>query len=172
MNKILIIIIVLFPYTVAFSFISIFTGFLMESLFENNGLLLFFTLLCFWFIAFIYSIIQSVRNLKRPSDFLDMCHMNMLIKTLSIPAYIFMFIFGLICIFTIFTIGFTIVAWILCILSITLSGIVSISASKCCYDTKAFSLKQALLFGVLQFIFVADVISAILMLKKAKQKVL
>lgn len=86
--------IVLFPYAVAFVLYGIFSGFLMENIFQNNIYFCLFILLIIWLVALICAVSTCAVSLMRKWDFVELCRVNMLIKTISIPAYLFTFIFG------------------------------------------------------------------------------
>ncbi len=172
MKNVLAVIILLFPYSVAFGFYCLLSGFLMESVFDNNFFLILFLIAVFWVIAFICAIALSIIITKKKEDYLSACRMNMLIKTLAIPAYIYIFGVGLLFSFTVFTVGVTFVLWILDLLSISLSAMVGVSAIKCSRDNKILSRKQATMHMLFQFVFVADVISALIVFRKVKQTII
>ncbi len=168
MNKFLGAIVILFPYAIAFGIYCVFSGFLMDTVFDTNAYLLLFALGVFWLLALIATIILcfSIRHSK--CDFEEKCRINMLIKTIPIPAYLFIFGFGMIFMLTIFTFGISIILWILDMMAIVLSGLIGLTAIRHGYKSSVLSSKQALLHGILQFVFIADIISSINLLHKAK----
>lgn len=161
--------IVLFPYAVAFVLYCIFSGFLMESVFQNNAYLCLLLLIIIWVIALICAVSICAVSLVRKWDFVELSRVNMLIKTISIPAYLFIFVFGLACMLTIFTFGISIVLMVLDAMAIVLSGLIGISAVKRSYDNKAISVKEMILYGILQFVFCVDVVVSIILFRKSKK---
>lgn len=161
--------IVLFPYAVAFVLYCIFSGFLMESVFQNNAYLCLLLLIIIWVIALICAVSICAVSLVRKWDFVELSRVNMLIKTISIPAYLFIFVFGLACMLTIFTFGISIVLLVLDAMAIVLSGLIGISAVKRSYDNKAISVKEMILYGILQFVFCVDVVVSIILFRKSKK---
>lgn len=161
--------IVLFPYAVAFVLYCIFSGFLMESIFQNNAYLCLLLLIIIWVIALICAVSICAVSLVRKWDFVELSRVNMLIKTISIPAYLFIFVFGLACMLTIFTFGISIVLMVLDAMAIVLSGLIGVSAVKRSYDNKAISVKEMILYGILQFVFCVDVVVSIILFRKSKK---
>lgn len=162
--------IVLFPYAVAFVLYCIFSGFLMENIFQNNAYLCLLILGILWIVAFICAVLTCAVSLIRKWDFVELCRINMLIKTISIPAYLFNFIFGTMCMITIFTFAISVILLVLETLSIVLSGVIGISAVRRSYDNKAISAGETFLYGILQFVFCVDVITSIIVFRKSKKK--
>lgn len=161
--------IVLFPYAVAFVLYCIFSGFLMESIFQNNAYLCLLLLIIIWVIALICAVSICAVSLVRKWDFVELSRVNMLIKTIFIPAYLFIFVFGLACMLTIFTFGISIVLMVLDAMAIVLSGLIGVSAVKRSYDNKAISVKEMILYGILQFVFCVDVVVSIILFRKSKK---
>lgn len=94
----------------------------------------------------------------------------MMIKLISIPAYLVIFVLGVIFMFMIFTFAISIVLMILDGMAIVLSGLIGVSAVKRSHDEKAISTVEMVIHGILQFIFCADIVSSILVFYKAKKK--
>lgn len=161
--------IVLFPYAVAFVLYCIFSGFLMENIFQNNAYLCLLLLIIIWVIALICAVSICAVSLVRKWGFVELSRVNMLIKTISIPAYLFIFVFGLACMLTIFTFGISIVLMVLDAMAIVLSGLIGVSAVKRSYDNKAISVKEMILYGILQFVFCVDVVVSIILFRKSKK---
>ena len=90
---------------------------------------------------------------------------NMLIKLIHIPSYVVWFIIGVA--FVIFM-G-PVWAFIIDAMTIALSGLVGLIAAFCCKKEGSLTGQQTVLYGILQFIFVVDVISAIVLYCKAKE---
>ncbi|WP_417030125.1 hypothetical protein [Blautia hydrogenotrophica] len=163
--------IVLFPYAVAFVLYGIFSGFLMENIFQDNIYFCLFILLIIWLVALICAVSTCAVSLMRKWDFVELCRVNMLIKTISIPAYLFTFIFGTVCMLTIFTFAISVILMVLDAMAIVLSGLIGISAVIRSCDNKAISARETFFYGILQFVFCADVITSIIVFRKSKKKV-
>lgn len=171
MKKILkYIFIILFPYFVVFLICSLFNKSLMKSIYHNNfytGLLYLFA---FWLAAFISAIIISVNNLMNKADAVETAKINMVVKLVQIPAYLFIFVAGLVCLLTIFTFAITFVLVILDCASIILSGLIGISAVRRSYADEVLSKSEMVIYSILQFVFCFDVISSVIVFRKTKAK--
>ena len=162
--------IILFPYAVGFLISSIFQPVLMEHIFHNNIYLGVLYLFGLWLIAFISAVIICIWNMVNKKNAVESARMNMIIKLVQIPAYLFIFATGLVCMITIFTMGISFVLMLLDCASILLSGLVGVSAVKRNHDVGILSGNEMILHGILQFIFFADIISSIMVFRKSKAK--
>lgn len=162
--------IILFPYAIAFLIYSLFHPSIMEHVFHDDIYRGVAYLFIFLLIAFISAIIVFIGNLRDKEDVAGVARMNMIIKLVQIPAYLYIFIFGLLCMVTIFTMGISFVLMWLDAVSISLSGLIGISAVKHARGIGALSGPQMILHGILQFIFCADIISSIIVFRKTKQR--
>ncbi|NDO47155.1 hypothetical protein [Clostridium sp. MD294] len=160
--------IILFPYSIVLLIYSLFHTTLMKYLFHNNIYTGFFYICIFWLISFINAICIFIKNITHKRNALQLAKINMIIKLIQIPAYIVLFIVGIACMFTIFTFGISFVLLALDCASIFLSGLIGLSAVKQNYTEGIFSIKELFLHSILQFIFCADVISAIILFRKSK----
>ena len=89
---------------------------------------------------------------------------NMLIKLTHILAYMFWFAAGIL----FFLFMGAPLAFFMDVLAISLSGLIGLAAVLNCGREGRLPAGKALLHGVLQFIFCADVVSAILVYRKAR----
>lgn len=160
--------IILFPYSIVLLIYSLFHTALMKYLFHNNIYIGIFYICIFWLISFINAILFCIKNITYKKNALELAKINMTIKLIQIPAYLFLFIIGIACMFTIFTFAISFILLALDCASIFLSGLIGVSAVKQNYTNGTLSTKQLFLYGILQFIFCADVISSIILFKKAK----
>lgn len=131
------------------------------------------------FIAFIilYNIItpilaisSTVLAVKGKYTAHETAKMNLAVKAWHIPAYIFhflMFCVGLIA--SIWGIGFVMVALIVDVLTIALSGINAISCAAKLKKDGIISKGMAIFLGICSFIFCIDLIAAIVYVRKAKK---
>lgn len=162
--------IVLFPYAIVFMMYCIFSGFLMEDVFQNNSYLCLLILILIWVVALVCAVSICTVSLIKKWDFVELSRVNMLIKTISIPAYVAIFVIGVVCMLTIFTFAISVALMILDVMAILLSGLIGLSAVKRCCDGKVLSTKQTILYCVLQFVFCADVVASIIVYRKTKRK--
>lgn len=92
---------------------------------------------------------------------------SMAVKLLQIPAYVAWFIVG--AAFFLFA-GFAL-AFVVDVLAILLSGLVGLAAVRRCKAEGKLERKAAVIHGILQFIFCADVFSAVwVYIKSRKEK--
>lgn len=162
--------IVLFPYAVAFLLYCLFSGFLMDSVFQNNALAFLPVLAVLWAAGLACAVWLCAASLGKKWDPVEVSRANMLVKLCCIPAYLVIFVVGAACLLTIFTFGITLILAILDGLALLLSGIFGLAAVKRCHDGKALSTAEAVLCGILQFIFCADVVAAVLVFRRAKKR--
>jgi hypothetical protein len=158
----------LFPYIILFSLICIFKNTLMEKIFHNNGLYLILLLIITYIIALFSSIIFCVKNILLKINSQKLLYINMIIKLIQIPAYILIFIFSLLCLLTIFTMGISIVLMIFDSMSILLTGIIGLAGIIRCLIENKLPKKTVIIYGILQFVFCVDIIASIIIYNKIK----
>lgn len=156
----------IYPYCVVMALICLFTGLWMESVFNNDILILILVLGLISFAAFISVIIGSVFRLVKKTPSSDLLQINMVIKLIHIPAYIAIFLFGLLCMLTIFTVGISFVLVIYDVLAILFSGMIGLVGVIQAFREKKLSLGKAVTHGIFQFVFCIDVISSIIVYRK------
>jgi hypothetical protein len=160
--------IILFPYIVLSAFICLFSNAFMDTVFKNNGLYLFLTLMIIYIIAFVCSIILFITNIVFKRDSLQLLRINMIIKIIHIPAYVLIFLFGLLCLITIFSAWITLILMVFDIITIFLTGLIGFGGIIRGVIENKISKKTAAIYAVLQFVFCFDVISSILLYRKIK----
>lgn len=160
--------IILFPYFVAFALICIFTGTFMNTVFNNNIFMLLAALFLLYFVALACAIYVFIRGLTKKQDAHEILRINMLIKLVHIPAYLLIFVVGVICTITIFTIVITVLLMILDVMTIVLSGLVGLSGVIVSFKEKKISAGRAVLHGMLQFVYCGDIISSIVLFRTVK----
>lgn len=92
----------------------------------------------------------------------------MIIKIIQIPAYLFIFAIGFVCLITIFTVGISFVLLILDGVSIILSGLIGVFVVRRCYADGILTRTEMVIHSILQFVFCLDVVSAIIVFRKVK----
>jgi hypothetical protein len=93
---------------------------------------------------------------------------NMVIKLAQIPAYVIIFILGVLLLLSIFTYGFTVFFMIIDLFTIFLSGLIGIVASRKNYTCGNLSTTEWIIHSILQFVFCADIVSAIIIYRRSK----
>lgn len=102
---------------------------------------------------------------RRGWDARKMALSGMVVKLVQIPAYITWFVLGI----AMFLFMGPLLSFLMDTMTIILSGLVGLAAVLRCKREGILTGKQALLHGVLQFIFCADVVSAIILYRKTKE---
>lgn len=161
--------IILFPYYIVFLIGSLFNQYLMQFIFQNNFYMGLLSLCIFGIIAFISVIILCVNNFANKMEAVEATKIAMIIKIVQIPAYLFIFVIGFMCLFTIFTVGISFVLLILDGASIILSGLIGIFAVRRCYADGILTRAEMIIHSILQFVFCLDVVSAIIVFRKVKK---
>ena len=131
----------------------------------------------FHIIVFVYTLITlmcailSIVYVKKGKySVYDVVKMNLIVKSLHIPAYIFhfgMFICGMF--MSVWGVGFVMVAAIVDVLTIALSGINAISCAVGLKRRELLSMKQTIIYVVTSFIFCIDYVVAIIFMFKCKK---
>ena len=160
--------ILLFPYLIIFAVFCMYSGFLMATVFHNNALELLLFILIIYFFAFICTVLFVVTNLRKHKPAFEMTRISMIIKLIHIPAYIVIFLMGLLSLATIFTMGFGLVFLILNCMTIFLTGLIGASGIAQGKREEKLSKKSAVIHGILQFMFCVDVISAVIIHRRIK----
>ena len=166
----------LFPYVILFVLATVFYSsrismfeYIMETVFNSNALNLLLVLLIYCLIATILSIACFGICIHKNTDALALAKTAMIIKIIQIPAYILIFILGILFLITLFTIPFTIALFIFDGFTLVLTSLITISSIINAVKQGVFQTKEVILIAILQYIFCADVISSIayyFMLKK------
>lgn len=89
---------------------------------------------------------------------------GLLIKLAHIPSYVFWFAAGLL----FFLFMGAPLAFLMDVMAISLSGLIGLAAVFQCKKEGILNGKQVFIHGILQFMFCADVISAVLLYRKAR----
>ena len=153
------------PYLIILVMVMTYTGFLMESVFQNNIFILLICLAIAYVVSFICAVILSITILAARISARNVARTSLTIKLIQVPAYIVLFIIGLGCSFTVFTYAVSIILIMLDNMTIAMTGLIGLSAAIRGRREKKISRKKAVIHGILQFVFCADVVSAFLLNK-------
>ena len=157
MKRFLLIPALIYPYLIALSVLGLYSGHVPgDSIF-----LPLLILAVLWLVglpmAAAYSLIGITMKANPISDARDV----MILRLVQIPAYLFILVVGLMSMITIFTVGITITLIALCVTSRILSGVAGISAAV--GAVRRVDTPIAVTCGVLGFLWLADVISAVIL---------
>lgn len=115
-------------------------------------------------------IVNAVMGAKGKYSAVQLARLNLVIKGVQIPAYIFHFILGMIGqLMSVWGIGVIIFAIVIDVLTITLTGINAIGCSIRLYKDGVLSLKTFVLYSIASFLFCIDLLVACIYLVKAKK---
>lgn len=159
--------IIIFPYMIVLTLVCIFGNFITQNMFYLFLLLLF----VLYIVAIISAIIVFIKGITGKKKSLEILHINMVIKLIHIPAYLLIFVIGLLCSITIFTIGITIILMVLDGITIVLTGLIGLGGIIGGLRENKISIKQAAINGILQFVYCADIISSIIIYKTVKASI-
>ena len=114
----------LFPYSLLFGLYCLYTGFLMESVFQNNGYLLILALFLCTLVSLAFTGALCAWSLAKKTDAAEMAKLNMIVKLVHIPAYIAIFLLGAVMLISVWGIGFTIVFFLHDVAAIAMTGFI------------------------------------------------
>ncbi len=145
---------------------------IMESIFQNDGLLLIAALVIYFLLTFALCIATFFISTFKFCDALSAAKNAMLIKLIQIPAYVVIFVLGVVMTIAIWTIPFTIALfWIDC-LCLFLTSLPVISSIICAVRHGTMKFQEVIWVIILQFVFCADVVAAIIYYKRLKEATL
>ncbi len=153
---ILVVFIMLFPY---FSLILMFNGVVFDNIHEC-------IVIIFALIASIVYLICAIRN-KWQAKSLALA--NMIVKLVHIPAYILTFLIGSSGLIFIKLIAITLLMFLFDCITISLSGIIALSAGVRARTENKISTVYMVIFCISSFVFCIDVISAVVLYIKLKR---
>lgn len=166
MKKFIIIANSIFIYLVAILFVFIFSHnkiaeWLWEKVFFNNAFIPLYLILQFGIIMYIVNFAYVVRSWNGTWSARELAHVNMLVKLIQIPAYILIFVAGVACLVTIFTVGISIALILLDCFSIGMTGLLGVAAFRNMRREGKISSTKQVVCSIGSFIFCVDVILAI-----------
>ncbi len=164
------------PYLILFALALVFScyqfsfsTFIMEKVFLNNGLILAGVILLYTLFCCALSIVCFIVSIRKKWDALELAEIAMKIKLIQIPAYVLIFILGVLFLISIFTFAFTFILFVLDCMFMFTTGLLVAASVIITVKNEALELKNAIWVIISQFVFCADVVAAILFYKKLKQ---
>ena len=124
-------------------------------------------LLLFGAVMYILNIIFMIQARTGCFHATDLARTNMIVKLIQIPAYIFIFIIGILCTVMIFTIGITFVLMLMDALSIGLTGLFAVAAFQNLNREGLITRKTQIIYSIASFLFCVDVIIAFIGYRKS-----
>ena len=120
-------------------------------------------------LTFVLTIISTVIVAKNKNPAVSAAKQNLIVKAVQIPAYIFHFILGLTgLVASVWGLGFIMIAVIIDLLTITLTGIFAIGCNIKICKSGVISKGTAIFTSILSFIFCSDLVVAIVLFVTAK----
>ena len=125
-------------------------------------------------LLLIMSISFALKGIRKSGEIsayegLSLIKTQMIMRIIQIPCYVAVFIVATVCLFTIFTIGFTAVLAVVDCVSITITGIASIPVYVILHRSGWISQRQKVLYSILSFVFCADLVVSIICYKEARK---
>ncbi len=165
--------IILFPYAFAGFFAAMWfsSGSEGPMMFFYENMFLFLAVIgVLMILAIVCAIICLVLGLSGKWDSLSLAKTAMIIKLIHIPAYVVIFIWGFIFFITIWLMIFTVVLAIIDYIILLTSTSLSLTAAINSAREGKCSIKSNIWFIILQFIFCADVVAAVIFYFKLRKK--
>lgn len=135
----------------------------------NNGWPLVIFLLMYSMIALSLNFCFMIQSIRMDREPLALAKVAMIIKLVQIPAFLVIFIYGLLFTITIFTIGFAIGFVVFDALSLFLSGMVMTASVLNSKRRREVPNTQAILFILSQFLFCVDVVVSVVWYRRLKK---
>ena len=157
--------------TLFFSIEQPFFGYIMENIFRNNALNLLLALLIYCIVAISLSVVCFVVSIRKGWDALSLAKSALIIKLIQVPAYIAIFVLGLMFAITIFTFAFSIFFILIDCLTLALTGLLTVSSVINAVKNGTFRIKEVIWVIILQFVFCADVVASIIYYKKLRKRI-
>ena len=170
------VLLVLVPYLALFAVATVFFSSklpffksIMENVFCNNAWHLIAALLICYLLILVLDVIYFFASIHKKWDSLSVARAAMIIKLVQIPAYVSIFILGVLLLISIFTIPFTIALFLVDCLSVFMTGLLVISSVITATRSNTLAFKQVFWVILLQFIFCADVVASVVFYVKLKR---
>lgn len=168
---------VLFPYALLFVLISLFIssdvpafGEMWEKLFDNNAFAALGIILIVFVILLVINVSYLVVSLNNKWRSREMSISLLILKLIQVPAYIGIFIIGLLCMLTVFTIPIALFLVFLDCLCVMLTGILTIPTVIRSYKENCITKGESIIYIILSFCLNVDIIVSILTFVRCKSK--
>ncbi len=167
----------LLPYLVLCSLALVFfsaknpvCAWIMESLFRGNGLYFVAAVLLYCVFAGMLSLLCVAKSIRQMWDPVFLAKTAVIIKWCQVPAYLLIFVLGVMFAITIFTFPMALILVLLDCVTVFLTGMLTCAAAYIAVRKGVFQTKEVIWVTLLQFVFCADVVAATYFYCKLKQK--
>lgn len=160
----------LFPYALLFGLHCLLSGFLMESVFRNNGYLLIFALFLYGVFAFVCTAALCAALVLKKTDACRVARLNLIVKFCQVPAYVLIFVLGALTFVSVWGIGFAVVFFLHDAASIFMSGLLGSAAVVRGRAEGKIPGRKAVLYAVGQFLFCIDLVACALLYVRVRGK--
>ncbi len=143
---------------------------IMENVFKNSIWNLMLALLIYFAISLLLATVCFIISICKGYDALSLAKPTMIIKLIQIPAYITIFVLGVIFFITVFTAPFSLALFLLDCLMLFMTGLLNCAAVIVAIRQGFTTFKQSFWVIILQFVFCADVVASIIFYSKIKKK--
>ena len=176
MKKLIIITNSVYIYLLAFLLVATFSHnkiieYLWETVFFNSVYVPLFLILQIGVLIYIINIVFIVMGWNGKWNARELARVNMLVKLIQIPGYIFIFLAGIACLITIFTMGISVALVFLDGFCIGMTGLLGIAAFHNMKREGRIAKTRQVLYSIGSFVFCVDVILAIVGYKRSKQEI-
>ena len=161
----------IFPYVLIAGLACLYSAKVMEEVFGGNGYALLAVVALFIPVCGAFAIILAVMTALGRISGSFAAMLSMLIKLVQIPAYIAIFVLGIMFSITLFGIPFVLIFILYDICAIAMTGLVGTCAMVNNFRSRNSTLSYSVLFAVCQFIFCIDVIFALISFVTIKKNV-
>ena len=142
----------------------------MQSVFQGNMWYLVAVLLLFCLLAAALSAVYFVRSIRKEYDALQLAKCAMVVKLLQVPAYIAIFVLGVLLVLAIFTIPFALGLLLIDCLTLLLTGLMTITAVINAVRQGDYKISETAWVVILQVVFCADVVAAAVFYRKLRKQ--
>ena len=124
-------------------------------------------------ITLIWMIVNCLKTCRiEPREAVSLAKVQMIMRFIQIPGYIAIFLLGVLLFFTFFGAVFAMILAFIDVISIALTGIASISVYVHLLKNNLITKTEFIIFSVLSFIYVIDVVAAAICYNKVKKRVM
>lgn len=168
MKKVILVLNTIFPYLVLSLLILVF-GYgrgitfidsVWENIFSKTIVIPVLLLLVIIAVTYILNIVYMIYALKSHKN-MSLTKANMIVKLIQIPAYVLIFIIGVICAVTILMIPISLLLFIIDILSVGMTGMFAAVAFANMRKNGIIEKNEQIKSSVLSFVFCVDVLVAV-----------
>ena len=159
----------LIPYLVLAAMATVFFStrnpvceWIVETVFAGNIWFLLGAFFLFVLLAALLSAVCFALSIRGEWDPCSLAKTALIIKCFQIPAYLVLFVLGVLLLVGVFTFAVSGLLLLLNFAAVVMSSLLSLAAVTLAARKRVFTKQEAVLFSLLQFVFVADVVCTVL----------